>query len=71
MMDDPIRWYNIPYEEREIINMNPMCEAFPRVAACTYHRYGTGGGEERKQAICILGKNNNLSHFLKIMYSII
>ena len=37
-------YYSLPSEE---INMrgilNPMCEAFPRVASCTFHKYGTGG----------------------------
>ena len=27
---------------------NPMCEVFPRVASCTYWRYGSGGGQTRK-----------------------
>jgi len=52
-----VRYYSLPFEERQLIRSNPMCEAFPRVTSCGYHRYGTGGGEETKQAICILGLN--------------
>ena len=53
------RYYNIPPEERDNINdnPNPMCETFPRIAACNYIRYGSGGGQENKNAICILGLN--------------
>ena len=36
---------------------NPMCELFPKVAACNYWRWGKGGHEELKNAICILGNN--------------
>ena len=36
---------------------NPMCEIFPRIAACNYVRYGTGGGHTNLEAICILGMN--------------
>ena len=42
-------YYNQPPEESAIKGLkNPMCEAFPRVASCTYWRYGTGGGQNRK-----------------------
>jgi len=52
------RFYNIPEEERELNgNYNPMCQAFPRVASCTYFRYGAGGRQEALQALCILGLN--------------
>ena len=37
--------------------VNPMCEAFPRIASCNYVRYGTGGMQEVRSAICILGLN--------------
>ena len=64
-----VRYYNIPSEEREDFMANPMCETFPRIAACNYVRYGSGGGQENKNAICILGLNmindkvNNESSF--------
>ena len=48
----------LPPEERqrpEVIN--PMCEVFPKVAACNYHRYGMGGRVDGRNAICILGLN--------------
>ncbi len=55
---DVISYYNVPSEERDEFYMtNPMCEAFPRIAACNYVRYGSGGGQETKNAICILGLN--------------
>ena len=34
-----------------------MCEVFPKMAACKYHRYGMGGREDNRHAICILGLN--------------
>ena len=34
-----------------------MCEAFPRIAPCDYVRYGMGGGQEHRSAICVLGLN--------------
>ncbi|TRY78246.1 hypothetical protein TCAL_06746 [Tigriopus californicus] len=52
-----IQYYQMPPEERQLYMVNPMCEAFPRIAACDYIRYGAGGGQERKNAICILGLN--------------
>jgi len=51
------RYYSIPMEERLIENLNPMCEVFPRIAACDYIRFGSGGGQETRNAICILGLN--------------
>ena len=36
---------------------DPMCEIFPKIAACRYHRYGMGGQEDDRHAICILGLN--------------
>jgi hypothetical protein len=47
----------MPPEEREAEGSNPMCETFPRIAACNYVRYGMGGGQDTKNAICILGLN--------------
>lgn len=56
---DVVRYYNVPPEERFLLRdmPNPMCETFPRIAACNYVRYGSGGGQENKNAICILGLN--------------
>ena len=34
-----------------------MCEAFPRVASCTYYQYGAGGRQTALNALCILGLN--------------
>jgi len=52
------QYFMLPPEERqrpEVIN--PMCEVFPKVAACNYHRYGMGGRVDGRNAICILGLN--------------
>ena len=37
--------------------VDPSCELFPKMAACHYHRYGMGGREDNRHAICILGLN--------------
>jgi hypothetical protein len=51
-------YYNQPSEERSLTyGLNPMCETFPRIAACNYVRYGGGGMQENRSAICILGLN--------------
>jgi len=50
-------YYNLPPEEQREQELNPMCDTFPRLAACDYTRYGPGGGQETKQALCILGLN--------------
>ena len=52
-----LRYYSVPQEERESYDVNPMCEAFPRIATCNYYRYGGGGGQETLNAMCILGLN--------------
>ena len=55
-----VTYYNVPQEERETLMVetpNPMCETFPRIAACNYIRFGSGGNEDKKNAICILGLN--------------
>ena len=45
-------------EERKLNGIvDPMCEVFPKMAACRYHRYGMGGREDNRHAICILGLN--------------
>ena len=45
-------------EERSRLNMtDPFCELFPKMAACHYSRYGMGGIEDDRHAICILGLN--------------
>lgn len=52
------RFYSVAPEERTLSNMvDPMCEVFPKMAACHYHRYGMGGREDDRHAICILGLN--------------
>ena len=52
------RYYTIEPEERVRLGLvDPMCEVFPKMAACKYHRYGMGGREDTRHAICILGLN--------------
>ena len=34
-----------------------MCETFPRIASCDYHRFGTGGKPEKINSLCILALN--------------
>ena len=49
MVEIYFRYYNLPAEESAMAQIkNPMCEVFPRVANCTYWRYGSGGGQTRK-----------------------
>ena len=51
-------YYKLPPEEQRMSsNTNPMCKTFPRIAACDYHRFGSGGGTENVNAICILALN--------------
>lgn len=48
----------LPPEERNGPGVyDPMCEVFPKFAACRYHRYGMGGNIETRSAICILALN--------------
>ena len=55
---DVLKYYNNPEEENQVQGKtNPMCDTFPRVASCDYVRYGTGGMQEVRSAICILGLN--------------
>jgi hypothetical protein len=52
------RFYQLPTDEVAFSNhVNPMCEVFPRVASCTYWKYGTGGQQVGLQALCILSLN--------------
>jgi len=52
------RYYTIEPEERVRLGLNdPMCEVFPKMASCRYQRYGMGGREDNRHAICILGLN--------------
>ena len=52
------RYYSLEAEERKLQGLlDPMCEVFPKIAACRYHRYGMGGGIEDRHSICILGLN--------------
>jgi len=51
-------YYSVIPDMREALNMtDPFCELFPKMAACHYHRYGMGGREDDRHAICILGLN--------------
>jgi len=55
---DLYRYYTMEPEERKLNGIvDPMCEVFPKMAACRYHRYGMGGREDNRHAICILGLN--------------
>ena len=52
MVEICFRYYNLPAEESAMAQIkNPMCEVFPRVASCTYWRYGSGGGQTRKYIV--------------------
>ena len=52
------QYYRLPPEEQRLsINTNPMCKTFPRIAACDYYRFGSGGQQEKVNAICILALN--------------
>ena len=52
------RYYSFPPEEIDALDItNPMCEAFPRVASCTFWKYGSGGVPVGHNAICILSLN--------------
>jgi len=51
-------YYRLPPEEQKMVGRtNPMCETFPRIASCDYHRFGTGGKPEKINALCILALN--------------
>ena len=44
------RFYSLPQEEADMRGiLNPMCEVFPRVAKCTFYKYGSGGRQNCKQ----------------------
>ena len=62
-------YYKLPPEEQRMSNqVNPMCKTFPRIAACDYYRFGSGGGQEKVNAICILALNiinDKVSHIFK------
>jgi len=52
------QYYSYPPEEIKILDLhNPMCEAFPRVASCTFRKFGSGGRVSRYSALCILSLN--------------
>ena len=48
------RYYSVIPDMRQNMT-DPFCELFPKMAACHYHRYGMGGREDDRHAICILG----------------
>jgi len=55
---DVYQYYSLPAEETTLEDVhNPMCEAFPRVASCTYYQYGSGGRQNALNALCILALN--------------
>lgn len=55
---DVYQYYSVIPEERKLQGLlDPFCELFPKMAACNYHRYGMGGREDQRHAICILGLN--------------
>ena len=68
-----LMYYRLPYEEQKLsVLANPMCEAFPRIAACDYHRFGSGGLQEKVNAICILALNvinDKVSYLFQDYYS--
>jgi len=52
------QYYLLPEEEQRMPGVkNPMCNTFPRIASCTYWRWGSGGAQESINAICILALN--------------
>lgn len=52
------KYYSVIPEERTRQGLvDPMCELFPKMAACMYHRYGMGGREDQRHGICVLGLN--------------
>jgi len=50
-------YYSLPPEEQRGFAKNPMCKAFPRIASCTYYRFGSAGKESNINALCILSLN--------------
>ena len=50
-------YYSLPPEEQRGFSKNPMCMAFPRIASCNYHRFGTAGDQGNINALCILSLN--------------
>jgi len=56
---DVWQYYQLPEEEQRMPGRkNPMCNTFPRIAACDYWRWGSGGRQENINAICILALNH-------------
>jgi len=56
-MDVHMYFRTPPEENHRLGRHNPMCEAFPRVASCSYFQYGGGGEQARLDALCILALN--------------
>jgi len=55
---DIIEFYSLSYQkQRESWNIDPLCHVFPRIASCNYYRFGSGGFQEKINAICVLGLN--------------
>jgi len=70
-----LRYYSLSPDEQAMREIrNPMCEVFPRIAACNFVRYGTGGRQENQNAICVLSLNminDKVSSRLLYNYTII
>jgi len=55
---DLYKYYRLPVEDRTLNStFNPMCEIFPKVGNCFFHRYDRAGGQQALNAVCILGLN--------------
>merc|ERR1712032_1533257 len=55
---DIVEFYSLSYQkQRESWNIDPLCHVFPRIASCNYYRFGSGGFQEKINAICVLGLN--------------
>ena len=51
-------YYRLPEEEIRLKGLkNPLCNAFPRIASCDFYQFGSGGHQEKVNAICILALN--------------
>lgn len=50
---DVIKFTNMDQENRT----DPMIKVFPRMTKCTFHRFGSSGGIQRHDALCILPIN--------------
>ncbi|CAN8020417.1 hypothetical protein HPB47_025822 [Ixodes persulcatus] len=51
---DVVEWYRTKAEQRLV---SPMVRAFPRMAMCSFFRYGDSGALENREAVCVLPVN--------------